>query len=156
MYNEKIKIADYKNHIIFYDEDDDKFSTTFELKDDVKTKKRSSLKDIKKDIDTYLKDNKNFKPFKLIKKQKYSNNFEIVNVIGLRTDNKYIIEGKYSNSYISVDKLSDDDAYDQYYEYDDSIYNDNLLIDEEYDKLYKTVSKKRETIVKRLKPFKSE
>ena len=61
-----IKIEDYKGFEIFYDEDSDKFITTMELNNVVKEPKRASLKALRQEINTFVKLNLEFKPFKIL------------------------------------------------------------------------------------------
>src|SRR5436190_9489324 len=87
----KYEIENYKGQLIEYDEDHDKFVCDISIEDKFKTTKRLSLKDVKKEIDTFIKLNIDFKPFKCLAIYKYDkDDFTDLNVSAIRTDGKFI------------------------------------------------------------------
>lgn len=96
----KIQIEQYKGQSIEYDDDADKFLCDINIEDKWKQTKRSSLKDVRKEIDAFIKLNANFKPFKAIFIDKYNGeSFEVETVESIRTDGKFTVKGKYNNSH---------------------------------------------------------
>lgn len=97
----EIEIEVYKGQTILYDDDADKFVCQINIEDKYKSTKRASLKDVRKEIDAFVKLNLEFKPFKafLVNRYSYSENntdFDICEVTGIRTDGKLIC--KFQNS----------------------------------------------------------
>lgn len=98
----KFEIETYKGQTIEYDDDYDKFCCDISIEDKYKQTKRLSLKDIRKEIDSFIKLNADFKPFKAIFLSEYGDkDFSIKNVESIRTDGKFIIseESKYKSHY---------------------------------------------------------
>ncbi len=87
----KHEIEIYKGQTIFYDEDSDKFVCDVTVEEKYGTKTRKSLKDIKREIDLFIKANLEFKPFKCI--YKYHNELRIRECTALRVDGKLVIDG---------------------------------------------------------------
>lgn len=88
----EIEIEEYKGQTIKYDDDADKFFCDITIEDKYKTSKRGSLKDLRREIDLFIKANMDFKPFKAILKSQYGgSSFEEVTVKAIRTDKKFIV-----------------------------------------------------------------
>jgi hypothetical protein len=88
----KIEIEDYKGQTIYYDDNSDKFECSIELNNNVKTSKRDSLQDLRKEIDLFIKANIEFKPFKFLMKSQYGgNSFSLYECSAIRTDGKFVI-----------------------------------------------------------------
>jgi len=97
----KIEIEQYKNQTIFYDDDSDKFTCDITVEEAYQSKTRKSLKEIRKEIDTFIKLNLEFKPFKCLYKDGYGDKgFTIVDIIAIRSDGKLVRKGGYSNDHL--------------------------------------------------------
>lgn len=88
----KYEIEVYKGQTIEYDDETDKFVCEININDNTKHSKRGSLNDLRKEIDTYIKNNLEFKPFKALLKDKYGDGFDIYDIKGIRTDGQFIIQ----------------------------------------------------------------
>lgn len=99
----KIFIEDYKGQVINYDDDADKFVCDISIEDRSKSSKRGSLKDIRKEIDLFIKENLDFKPFKVLVKS--YDDFSIGDVESIRTDGKLVVKnsGSYKSYYDKKD-----------------------------------------------------
>lgn len=98
----KFEIQEYKGQTIEYDDDDDKFLCDISIEDKNKTVKRASLSYIRKEIDQFIKLNAEFKAFECLVLDKYdSKDFEIINVLAIRTDGKFITHKRGNESYKS-------------------------------------------------------
>lgn len=87
----KYEIENYKGQLIEYDDDYDKFICEISIEDKFKTTKRLSLSDVRKEIDSFIKLNADFKPFRCLEIDKYdSKDFKIINVVAIRTDGKFV------------------------------------------------------------------
>lgn len=97
----KTEIENYKGQLIVYNDDTDKFECELELSNNVRGAKRGSLKDLRKEIDQFIKTNLEFKPFKFIQKSTYSSSFEVMVCSAIRTDGQFIVshEGSDRKSY---------------------------------------------------------
>jgi hypothetical protein len=93
----KIEITEYKNFTIYYDENADKFVCDIEFNDVIKNAKRGSLKDIKNDIDQFIKANLNFKPFWMVYKN--HSGFVVTYISAIRKDGSFVASDKYRSSY---------------------------------------------------------
>ena len=127
----KIEIQVYKGHPITYDDYDDKFECEIELNNNTKSAKRGSLKDIRKEIDQFIKANLDFKPFKFLKKSDYSNKyFEPYFCSSIRTDGKFVVnsEGNNRNSYYGEKEMKLAMVYDA------DIVEELALLEKEYEK----------------------
>jgi len=62
----KHEIEVYKNQTIYYNEDSDKFTCDITVEEQYGSKSRKSLKEIKREIDLFIKANLEFKPFKCL------------------------------------------------------------------------------------------
>lgn len=89
----KHEIEIYKGQTIFYDEDSDKFVCDVTVEEKYGTKTRKSLKDIKREIDLFIKANLEFKPFKCICKYYDYDELRIRECTALRVDGKLVIDG---------------------------------------------------------------
>lgn len=91
----KIEIENYKGQSIVYNDDSDRFECDIEICNNVKNTKRSSLNDVRKEIDLFIKLNLDFKPFKFLFKNDgtYHKDFQTLTCIGIRTDGKFIVQG---------------------------------------------------------------
>lgn len=88
----RYEIETYKGQTIEYDDDYDKFICDITIEDKFKNTKRSSLKDVRKEIDSFIKLNAEFKPFKAIFKSEYNNkDFYVATVESIRTDGKFVV-----------------------------------------------------------------
>lgn len=91
----KIEIEEYKGQTIYYDDASDKFVCDIEIDGNVKNGKRGSLVDLRKEIDSFIKLNLNFKPFEIFYKR--YDEFIKTTVKAIRTDGKLIMDlGNYS------------------------------------------------------------
>ena len=154
MQNYEYEITTYKGQTIIYDEVNDKFKCDIEFNGDVRSKKRSSLAQIKKEIDLFEKKNIAFKPFKLIIKN-YSEISEI-NVEAIRTDGKYIIssgDSKYKG-YVSLDGA---DRYGKdYFVFDQHIISEYENLNKELEDFRRQIQNQQKELFKNLVPYKPE
>lgn len=97
----KIEIENYKGQSISYNDVSDKFECEIELNNDVKNAKRASLNDVRKDIDLFIKKNLEFKPFKILLKNKYGRADFITQICtAIRTDGKFVVGNGDRQSYL--------------------------------------------------------
>jgi|ERR1039457_1074918 hypothetical protein len=101
----KYEIETYKGQTIEYDDDYDKFICDISVEDKYKNTKRSSLKDIRKEIDTFIKINAEFKPFKAFFLSTYGDkDFDEYEVSAIRSDGKYVVsKGSYKSHFDKKD-----------------------------------------------------
>lgn len=85
----KIHIEEYKGQTIEYDIDYDKFVCDISIEDKFKKAKRGSLVDMRKEIDTFIKLNLEFKPFKVLSYDWGS--FGVKVVESVRTDGSFVL-----------------------------------------------------------------
>lgn len=153
----KFEIEQYKKQTIEYDDELDKFICEITIEDRSKPSKRGSLKDLRKEIDTFIKENLEFKKFKLFEKKSYSSDFEIIHVDGIRTDGKFTCKserhGQLSKSYDLVDFEKEIKSGDQFYFYDAEILAEKKEIAKEEEKYRKIISDKEKELLKKLKKF---
>lgn len=95
----QIEIEVYKGQTIFYDDENDKFLCEINMNDKYKGTKRSSLKDVRKEIDAFQKLNLEFKPFKAIVVSKWKDGFEVVNIVSIRIDGKLVSKKDVNDSF---------------------------------------------------------
>ncbi len=109
----KIKIEDYNGQEIFYDEYDDKFVCDISVEDKSKTTKRTSLKDVRKEIDVFKKLNVDFNPFKILNKYNWGD-IEALEVTAIRTDGKFVVKkgDNYSSQETAERLIKDFSMYD--------------------------------------------
>lgn len=67
----KYEIETYKDQTIYYDEQYDYFICDISIEDGWKQTKRNKLADVRKEIDSFIKANLNFKPFKALSYSAY-------------------------------------------------------------------------------------
>ena len=91
-------IETYRGHDIYYDENSEKFTCDISIEDNFKSTSRVSLKACRQEIDTFIKDNLNFKPFKLFNfgyHLDFTGDINEYEAIGVRShDGALIIEGE--------------------------------------------------------------
>src|SRR5258706_11497867 len=100
----KYEVETYKGQAIEYDDDTDKFVCDISTEDKFKSTKRLSLKDVKKEIDTFIKINADFKPFKALELDDFDKkSFKVVEVTAIRSDGKFVVKqdgyGDYKSYY---------------------------------------------------------
>jgi len=96
----KIEIETYKGQTIFYDEDADKFVCDITIEDKNKNTKRQSLVDVRKEIDTFIKMNVDFIPFRAFKLDSYDKkSFKECFVSAIRSDGKFVISDDKDSKY---------------------------------------------------------
>lgn len=102
----EIEIEIYKNNQIVYNDEIDKFECKIELNGETKSTKRQSLADVRKEIDTFIKLNLHFKPFKAFFINKWADSsIEEKTVSAIRTDGKFVINnGEKGNHSYYYDK----------------------------------------------------
>lgn len=152
----KIEIEQYKNQTIEYDDEIDKFVCDITIQDRDKTTKRGSLKDLRKEIDQFIKTNLEFKPFRLFEKQNYSSDFNVINVQGIRTDGKFTCKNeKYpGRGFDLVDFEREMKSGDEfYYYYDAEIIKEKAKIKKEQEGYDKIIRDKEQQLLKKLKKF---
>lgn len=127
----KIEIEDYKTHTIFYDEDSDKFICDISIEDNFKKSSRKSLKEVRKEIDQFIRDNVGFKPIKAIKVA--WNDITVLELSALRSDKTILVKGEYRDSYYKKKDCEelfkyDPDVIDEY----SKLVEENKKINEEF------------------------
>lgn len=95
----EIEIEEYKGQTIYYDTEYDKFVCDISIEDQAKLVKRGSLKDLRAQIDQFIKLNLNFKPFQFLNKE--WSRVELYEASGIRTDGKLIVHRVNSKGYNS-------------------------------------------------------
>jgi hypothetical protein len=109
----KFEIETYKGQSIEYDDDADKFVCDISIEDKNKSTKRMSLADVRKEIDTFIKVNADFKPFKTLLMDKYDKkSFDIGEVTAIRTDGKFIVKTRGYNSHYGAKSMQYAMVYD--------------------------------------------
>lgn len=86
MSNNKYEIEVYKNQTIYYDEFLDKFTCDISIEDVAKSTKRNNLSDVRSEIDKFVRDNLNFKPFMAYYSPYSFSSGYVVEVKSIRTD----------------------------------------------------------------------
>ena len=111
-----IDIENYRGQLIQYDEDYDKFICDISIEDKWKKAKRGSLKDVRKEIDAFIKLNAEFKPFKFLMVDGYrGDSFSIKTCSAIRSDGKFVVEdndGSRYKSYLTVKEMCRARVYD--------------------------------------------
>jgi len=154
----KIEIEQYKGQTIEYDDEHDKFVCDMTIEDNFKTTKRLSLKDVRKEIDNFVKTNLNFKSFKVLQVSGYGFDINVLSVEGIRNDNSFTcknereIERGKGYTIINFDKENRRD-YNKYYEYDADVIKERKAIQDEEKKYQKIISEKEKKLLSKLKPF---
>lgn len=85
----KYEIETYKDQTIYYDEFSDCFMCEITKEDKFKITKRNKLADVRKEIDSFIKANLNFKPFKVLKYERYGGLREVV-IGAIRADGTFV------------------------------------------------------------------
>lgn len=85
-------IENYRGHDIYYDEDKDKFICDISIEDNFKSTSRSNLKACRQEVDGFIKENLNFKPFKIMFFDTFSGECEPRDVVGVRSDGAIVTE----------------------------------------------------------------
>lgn len=149
------EIEVYKNQTIEYDDDLDKFVCDMTIEDRDRSVKRQSLKDVRKEIDQFIKFNLEFKPFQLIKKSDYSAELGILNVEGIRTDGKFTVTNSRSKGYDLIDFDKEANRYnnDVYFLYDADVVAESKKILEEEKEYKKLIDYKFKKLYSKLKKF---
>jgi hypothetical protein len=109
----RYEIETYKGQLIEYDDDYDKFVCDISIEDKFKSSKRLSLKDIRKEIDNFIKLNADFKPFKIIMADRWGSVY-VKDVVAIRTDGKFVVKtdgGTYS-SHLGMKEMMQHKQYD--------------------------------------------
>lgn len=133
-----VLIENYRGFDIIFDTNTERFSYSI---DEGNWREKQSYASCKKNIDDYIKLNKEFKPFKV----RYKRGNIIYNIVGIRKDNKFVyqnedmsstqnIGGYYEKDYILMD------------EKDDAIYNDIAMLKAEIAMLEQKVRDKYASI----------
>ena len=95
MSDNKHLIENYRGHDIYYDEDKEKFVCDISIEDNLKSTSRISLKACRQEVDAFIKENLDFKPFKIVNLG-YGDNFsgeaDVYDVVGVRADGAIIME----------------------------------------------------------------
>lgn len=142
----KHEIEEYKGQTIYYEEDDDKFICDISIEDNFKITKRKSLKDVRKEIDAFIKENLNFKPFKAIECDKYgSKSFSVKDIIAIRTDKKLVVKGNHSDSFYGKKDV------ENFRVYDEDLVQEQKAIEAEFDAAYKRKEEKLKSLNLKLK-----
>lgn len=145
----KIEIEVYKDQTIYYDDNADKFICDISIEDHSKSSKRGSLKDLRREIDVFIKDNMDFKPFKAIRKSRYGGDeFSVVNVESIRTDKKLVI----TSNGIYKDHVGKKDSI-QLMKYDHDIIKELEIIQADFENARQLKNEKIEALNKRLIPL---
>lgn len=145
-----IEIEVYKGQSISYDDDIDKFTCDISIEDKYKSTKRLSLKDVRKEIDQFIKLNADFKPIQALLLDSYKeSNFEIVTIEALRTDGKLVInkKGWSSKSYYGAKEIK------YLMNYDTKIIEEYKQLDAIFEKAREDFSKARKKLCEKLKPL---
>jgi hypothetical protein len=151
LHGPKHEIEDYKSHTIYYYEDENKFACDISIEDNFKEVKRSNLKDVRKEIDQFIKENLNFKPFKALMTDKYGDHeVKVVEVTAIRTDGKLVVKERLdskSQSFYGAEEAK------RLMKFDADLVEAQKAADEEYDKAYKVKKSKMAALMKKLVPL---
>lgn len=153
----KYEIKQYKGQTIEYDDDLDKFVCDITIEDRNKTSKRGSLKDLEKEIDQFIKQNLEFKPFKLFEKRSYGNSLDVIHVEGIRTDGRFTCkkewDGKIRNSFDLVKFEDEIKGGDEFFFYDPEVVREMKEIALEEEGYREVIRRKEKVALKKLKKF---
>lgn len=149
--NMKYEIETYKGQLIEYDDNYDKFMCDISIEDKWKKAKRSSLADIRKEIDQFIKINAEFKPFKCFMVESWDDSdFKEISVTGIRTDGKFINHTMTNENYKSHANKKDTA---KWREYDAEIIAAKRALEKEKDAAYSKYSKGVKALAAKLKPI---
>lgn len=147
----RIEIEVYKKQVIEYDTETDKFVCDIIIEDKTKTTNRKSLKDVRKEIDAFIKLNMDFKPFKALEISQWGreDEFNEVEITGIRTDGIFIVKMKgnsrvehYGEKAIARLRVFDYDAVQE-----------KKKLEDEATAFRQEQDKKKKALVKKLKPL---
>jgi hypothetical protein len=143
----KLEIEVYKGQQIYYNDDSDKFECDIDINGNVKSPKRGSLKDLRNEIDQFIKLNLEFKPFLFIEKSSYGDSFYVRKCCGVRKDGTLVI-----HSIDNENNKSYADKKDQikFCIYDESIVDEYTKSEKEYDLARQKIDAKRKELYSRL------
>ena len=144
----KIPIEEYKGQAIEYDDDYDKFVCDISIEDKFKTAKRASLKDLRSEIDQFIKLNLDFKPFKALWKDYDSPQIRYIQAI--RTDGKLVVSDKLKEGYKSHVGAKEST---KLFVFDADIISELDRIENERKEQYEAHKKKIAELVKKLVPI---
>ena len=82
MDDNKHLIENYRGHDIYYDEDSEKFVCDISIEDNAKSTARISLKACRLEVDSFIKENLNFKPFKVMFFGDFDGSVEVRDAVG--------------------------------------------------------------------------
>ena len=145
----KLEIEVYKGQTIFYNEYSDKFECDITVEDKFKSTKRQSLKDVRKEIDTFIKLNLEFKPFKCFMKGTYGSDVDLVEITGIRTDGKLVKKNKFN---YSSDQLGKKDI-ERLCNYDSEIEQTLLDLEKQNDEVNKKYRIEKQELIAKLTPL---
>lgn len=144
----KIEIEEYKGQTINYDDDADKFVCEITIEDNFKTSKRGSLKDLRKEIDQFIKENLGFKPFKALVKSEYeTGNFSEIEVKAIRIDKKFIVKMDWRDQQYGKKEAA------RLMKYDYDLVKEQKQIEDDYAKAGETRKQKLKDLNQRLVPI---
>lgn len=149
----KIEIEQYKGQTIEYDVDNDKFVCDITIEDRTKTSKRGSLKDLRKEIDTFIKQNLEFKPFKLFEKKSYNQTLHMISVEGVRTDGKFTYTPDGSTRNRIIDFEAEIRSGDEFYYFDTDVIEKMKTISDKETKYKEEIREDRQKLLDSLKKF---
>lgn len=143
----KLEIEVYKGQQIYYNDDSDKFECDIDINGNVKSPKRGSLKDLRNEIDQFVKLNLEFKPFFFIEKSSWGESFYIKKCCAIRKDGTLVthpVDQENNKSY--------SDKKDQIYfcVYDENIVNEYSENEKEYELAVEKVNAKRKELSEKL------
>jgi hypothetical protein len=141
----KIEIEEYKGQTIKYDDDTDKFICDISIEDNFKSSKRGSLKDIRKEIDQFIKLNLEFKPFRVFVKS--YDDFGVATVEAIRTDGKLVVKGAGYKTLYGKDDIKD------LFKFDHELNESNNKISDEFKKAVDKRQNDRKQLMQKLAPI---
>jgi hypothetical protein len=136
----KIEIEDYKGQTIYYEEDYDKFVCDISIEDKSKQAKRKSLKDVRREIDVFIKENLEFKPFKALEGS--WGDIIVRKIEAIRTDGTLVVSGGSNSKYFYTKKQASN-----LNKFDPSILEELEAADKELD----NARKKKEAVLAELR-----
>jgi hypothetical protein len=147
-----IEIEIYKGQSILYDPEDDKFKCEISIEDKSKNTKRQSLKDVRREIDTFAKANVGFKPFKILIAERHSGkDFQVYHVESLRTDGKFLVKRedqlRWSGSFYGKKEMEEAMIYDP------KIVAERQKLKDDFQALQTKYYEDVDKLAKRLKPM---
>lgn len=131
-----ILIENYREFKIFFNNNNEKFYFETESYSDGS----KSLSVVKKKIDEYIKSNMEFIPFKIINKFK----FEIKDVIGIRSDGRFIVNENGRKEQISTYDENDYIIYDE--KFDNQLRARIAILEADLVKINNEIKKEKEKI----------